>query len=221
MIKPGIIAAAAGSSQSGKTAWVKHKLARHARSLTWDIEGQYPGQVVKSKKELIKLVRKIGGGPGVIAYRPRDFADFDFFCDVAYAWGLLGEKAGKPTAVCVEETSDVTSPGKAPLPWGMLLRRGKKRGISIYAITQRLAESDKTAIGNADYIHCCRLVLASDRKYMAEMLDVPLDQVKNLRSDQGKKVFDYIQRDLGNGNTVAGKLNYKIKNNPKFSKLYH
>ncbi len=50
--------------------------------------------------------------------------------------------------VIVEELADVTTPQKAPESWGVLLRRGRKYGISTYAVTQRIQEIDKTIIGN-------------------------------------------------------------------------
>lgn len=220
MIKPGVIVAVAGSSQSGKTAYVRHRIKQHARALSWDVEGQYPGTVARTRRELVAAIRKVGARAGQIAYRPETMQDFDFFARAAFVFGAIGGKAGRDTAIIAEETSDVTTPGKAPESWGQLLRKGKKRGISIYAITQRLAESDKTAIGNADYVHCCRLVLPIDRKYMANILDTTAAKLSELRCDQDKKRFDYIQRDLGRDETVTGVLTFP-RGRAKFSKLLH
>jgi hypothetical protein len=220
MIKPGVVVAVVGSSQSGKTAYVRHKIAGFARSIVWDCEGQYSGHKVDSPRALTALIKKTGAGAGCIVYRPRSLKEFDFFCRAAFVWGALGGAAGKQTAVIAEETSDVTSPGKAPEGYGQLIRKGKKRGISIYAITQRLAESDKTAIGNADFVHCCRMVLPIDRKYMSNILDVPVDHLQNLLCDQDKKIFDYVQRDLGRDVLSRGVLTFPRKK-AKFSKLLH
>lgn len=220
-VKPGVIVAIVGSSQSGKTAYTKNKIAKAKRVLTWDIEGQYPGTVIRTKKALVAHIKKVAGGNAVISYQAKNLNDFDFFCRVAYAWGLLGEQAGVSTVIVAEETADVTNPGKAPQGWGVLLRRGKKRGISIYAITQRLSESDKTAIGNADYVHACRLVLSNDRKAVANVLDVPLEQVKALLADQDKAEFDYLQKDLGRDKLQPGRLTFTPKGKAKFSHLLH
>jgi hypothetical protein len=91
----------------------------------------------------------------------------------AFSWGNC-------TAVA-EETADVTTPAKAPVGWGTLVRRGRKRGISIIGVTQRPAESDKTIIGNATKIHCGMLKRPQDRKYMALEMDVPLQVVNELK----------------------------------------
>lgn len=220
-VKPGVIVAVVGSSQSGKTAYTKAKIAKAKRVLIWDIEGQYPGTVIRTKSALIAHIKKVGGGSAVISYQPKNLNDFDYFCQVAYAWGLIGEKSGVPTVIVAEETADVTNPGKAPQGWGVLLRRGKKRGLSIYAITQRLSESDKTAIGNADYVHACRLVLANDRKAVANVLDVPVEQVKEMLADQDKGQFDYMQKDLGRDKLQPGRLTFTPAGKAKFSKLLH
>ena len=65
----------------------------------------------------------------------------------------------------------------------MVVRRGRHQSLTVYGITQRPAESDKTIIGNATLTHCCKLKRAPDRAYMArEMGCAPalLDALKPL-----------------------------------------
>lgn len=80
-----------------------------------------------------------------------------------------------------EEIADVTSPGKAPDARGLLVRQGLGWGINIYAITQRPAESDKTVMGNATYFHAHAMSRSKDRKYMAEEMDLPVEQLAALQ----------------------------------------
>ncbi|MGC3976451.1 MAG: hypothetical protein QM771_19020 [Nitrospira sp.] len=61
--------------------------------------------------------------------------DFNFWCEAIYYAGRYVE----PLDAIAEELADVSTPGKAPLHWGILVRRGLKRGITIYAISQRWA----------------------------------------------------------------------------------
>jgi hypothetical protein len=64
-------------------------------------------------------------------------------------------------------------------------------GARIFAITQRPAESDKTALGNASLIHCHRMATADDALYMSKLLRVPQEQVDALSN------YEWIERDAG------------------------
>lgn len=113
-------------------------------------------------------------------------------------------QAGHASAVVIEETSDVTTPGKAPEHYGVLIRRGLKYGCSIYAISQRPAESDKTTFGNAGMVHCCRLSLPRDVRYMAEVMGCDPGHIAALSIDRGAGKFDYLQCDKETGYLTGG-----------------
>lgn len=221
MMKPGSIYTVTGSSQSGKTVWTKEQLKKFKRYLVWDPDGQYPGTYVRTRSQLLAAIKKIKSGNAKLVYCSNNLDDFGYFCQAAFTWGAIGGAANKPTLVVAEETADVTNPGKAPQDWGVLIRRGKKRGISIIAITQRPSESDKTALGNADYAHCCRLAFAPDREYVAKkVLDCPANELSVLKCDQTTKKFDFIQRDLGRDVVKKGQLSFS-GNRPSFkNKLF-
>lgn len=168
-----------GGSGTGKSAWTKQQIARKRRLLVWDPDGEYATdgfcRPVAGKARLIEALAAAKNGPARITYLPRDLKDFDFWSRAALAWRNC-------TAVA-EEIADVTSPGKAPPGWGQLVRRGRKYGVEVFAVTQRPAESDKTIIGNATLTHACRLKRARDRAYMAEEMGidrVDLDALKPL-----------------------------------------
>ncbi|MCL1144469.1 hypothetical protein L2747_00350 [Shewanella marinintestina] len=60
-------------------------------------------------------------------------------------------------AVVAEQTTDITSLSKAPYWWGLLICKGRARGLSpIFALTQRPAESDKTSHAGSKELtpHC-------------------------------------------------------------------
>lgn len=59
-VEDGIITAIVGSAGSGKTGWLKQKIAKADRLLVWDIEGQYTERmtVVYTRKQLVKAIEK-------------------------------------------------------------------------------------------------------------------------------------------------------------------
>lgn len=188
----------AGATGSGKTLYAA-ALARAARRLlVWDVEGQWPAlagcRLARDAAELLALARD--RRVTRIAYRGTPTAaDFEWFCRVAWAWALAA-----PGLVIVEELADVTSPGKAPPAWGLLVRRGRKYGLDLVAITQRPAESDKTILGNAAAVVCLRMSRALDRAYMARELDVAESRVAALAP------LHYLRRDLLTGTLTAGRV---------------
>jgi hypothetical protein len=205
----GSITVAAGASRSGKTAWVQQQLKRYVRWLAWDVEGQYEGLhgaiAITSPSELVRICS--AGAPGKYAYRPRSLSEFSFWAECAFLFARTGEEKWPNkvhSAIVAEETSDVTSPGKAPAGWGILLRRGIKYGVDIYGISQRPAESDKTIMGNCSYIHCCGLGRAMDRKYMAQEMDIPLSQIESLSREE----LEYLHKDMRSGKTDRGRLRF-------------
>ncbi len=210
MIESGRLTAAIGSSRSGKSAYIQSTIAGEKRLLVWDVKGEYPGCVrARSKAELIAMVKKSSGKAGRIAFYPPTLADFDYFCRAAGVWVKAQSAAGFGCSLVFEETADVTSPGKAPESYGILLRRYLSYGVNIYAVTQRPAESDKTAVGNASIVRICRLQLSRDRKSAANDTGVPLDVVSGLRADQDNKRFDFVHCDTGAGTYRRGLMTIK------------
>lgn len=164
-----------GASGSGKTAWLIQRIRRAKRVLVWDMKGEYARDhgfaLLSDKSQLVDALRR--SKVGRFAFRSIVPADFDFFCRAAYAWGKC--------IVIAEELADVTTPGKAPLGWGMVVRRGRDRSLEVYGVTQRPAESDKTVIGNATLIHCAMLPRFADRQYMAREMDIDVEKIAALK----------------------------------------
>ena len=192
----------AGASRSGKTAWVKKQISAESRVVAWDVEDQWsqlPGwKRITRRADLFAALEK--PGPLKIAYvAGGDIQkEFDFWAGcVMYAGRYVA-----PLVAIAEELSDVTSQAKAPGNWGILLRRGLKRGITIYAISQRWAEADKTAVGNASSFVMFRQSSGDDIRYLARKTTVPESEL------MGMAPLEFVVFDTHTRNISRGKLTF-------------
>lgn len=192
----------AGASRSGKTAWTRKKTAKLPRVCAWDPEDQWaqlPGWTrVTTRAELLKALEKRGRCKiGYVAGGDLR-AEFDFWAGCVMYSGRYVE----PLAAIGEEIADVTSVSKAPGNWGILLRRGLKRGISIFAISQRWSEADKTAVGNATKFVLFRQSSGDDVRYLARKTRVPEEEINAL------KPLEYVEFCALTGKIERGKLRF-------------
>ncbi len=162
-----------GASRTGKTAWVRRQVQASKRVAAWDPEGQWADlrgwRTAETRRELLDHLKK--PKPVKVAYvaSANLKAEFGFWSACVFQ---AGRSHGEISAVA-EELGDVSTVGKAPDDWGILVRRGLKYGITLYAISQRWAEADKTAFGNAsDYI-VFRLSSHDDVRYIARKTRIP------------------------------------------------
>lgn len=192
-----------GASRSGKTAYVRKATAKSTRLLAWDPEDQWaqlPGFVrVTRRDDLLKLTLNTSGRMRLAYVAGGDLSkEFDFFAGVAMYTG----RYVAPVDVIAEELADVTHAGKAPGRWGLLLRRGLKRGISIFAISQRWSEADKTACGNASEFVLFRQSSADDVRYLARKTRVPEAELFGL------KPLEFVRFDAATGAIERGRLRF-------------
>lgn len=192
----------AGASRSGKSAYVRKQAGRAARAFAWDVEDQWaalPGwQRITTRAQLLTAAQS--PGPGRYAYvAGGDLAgEFGFFAGcVQYAGRWHGG-----LVVIAEELADVTTPAKAPGNWGILLRRGLKRGVTIYAISQRWAEADKTAVGNASEFVIFRQSSGDDVRYLSKKTRVPETEI------DGLKPLEFVRYDAHSQQFTRGKLKF-------------
>lgn len=184
----GRLVVVAGASRCGKTTLVADLIKAVKRIVAWDPEDQYsqlPGfRKITNRKDLVAAI--MTQGHMRIAYvAGGDLrAEFDFLCKVAFYAG----RYIAPLDFIAEELADVSTPAKAPTHWGIMVRRGMKRGINMYAISQRWAEADKTAVGNASEF-ICFLQRADDIPYMAKKTGLPLIELESLGQ------YEYIRYD--------------------------
>lgn len=190
----GQLIAVAGASQSGKSTWTALQVKSCKRLLVWDYKAEWylhnNCRRVKTWSELTGCVRSSATAERIAYCAPGMNRDaFDTWCKLAFVW--LRQDVG---TLVVEETASVTSAGKAPDGWGDVCRMGLGFGATIYAVTQRPAESDKTALGNYSLVHCHRMATADDAVYMAKLLRVDAAAVDLLQN------YQWIER------TAAGEL---------------
>lgn len=162
-----------GASRSGKTAYARKQAGAASPAVAFDIEDQW-GHVhgwTRHTSAQAWGAAVLAGQGGRHAYVPAGDLPpcFDFFCRVAFRYA---DTRGGLTVIA-EELADVTTPGKAPAAWGALVRRGLKRGVTIYAISQRWAEADKTALGNASEFVIFRQSSADDVRYLTKKTRIP------------------------------------------------
>lgn len=199
----GSLVVVSGKSRSGKTAYVMRRIKTEKRVIAWDVEDQFsrlPGwRRVTSQAELLRLCQQ--PGPAKIAYVAGGELKtaFNFWAGCVMHWGRY---FGGCVAIA-EELSDVTSQSKAPGLWGTLIRRGLKRNVTIFAISQRWAEADKTAMGNAsEYIIFCAST-GSDMDYLAKKTGIDRERIGNL------KPLEYIRKDVNTGKIEGSKLVFR------------
>ncbi len=215
-MKAGKLTAAIGASRSGKSAFVMNEIKSHKRVLVWDVKGEYDGFLqCRSKVELARAAKRSGVN-AKIAFIPPELSDFDYFCECAQLWVELNYSRSRNCALVFEETADVTSPGKAPQSYGILLRRFLSYGVDIFAITQRPAESDKTAVGNASIVRVCRLQLARDKKSASGDTGIPYSVITALKANQDTGQFDFVHADTGAGHYRLGRLSFTQAGKPVF-----
>lgn len=193
----GRLIAVAGASQSGKSTWTAKQVQACKRLMVWDYKAEwYLHQRCRRVKTWAELHAAVHSSAPAerIAYCATGMnrEAFDTWCRFAWVW--LRQDVG---TLVVEETASVTSAGKAPDGWGDVCRMGLGFGATIYAVTQRPAESDKTALGNASLIHCHRMATADDAVYMAKLLRVTQQEVDALEP------YQWLEREA-NGELRSG-----------------
>lgn len=201
----GKIVIISGRSRSGKTAYLVKRVGKEGRVIAWDPEDQWSTLTgfkrIGSKAELLAAVQK--GGNERLAFVPSGDLKtaFDLWAGCAFYWG----RYHGPCHAVAEELADVSSPSKAPGNWGILIRRGLKRGISIYPISQRWAEADKTAFGNASEFVCFGASSAMDVEYIARRTRM------NEAELNGLQTFEYLTYDVATGKQSRQKLTFRKK----------
>jgi hypothetical protein len=197
----GRLVVVSGASRCGKTTQIAKETATANRICAWDPEDQWAQlrgyRKVTTRRQLAEAMQTPGHVRVAYVAGGDLKAEFDFWCMVVmYAGRYIA-----PLVVVAEELADVTTPSKAPGNWGILIRRGLKRGITIYAISQRWAEADKTAIGNAsEYV-----LFASrgeDVKYISRKTLVPEAELAAL------KPFHFIRFDPVTKEKQTNKLRF-------------
>lgn len=207
----------AGKSRSGKSSYTWERVKGEPRLIAWDTQDQWaalPGwKRVTDQREFSAALVKAGRGPCKIAYvHPAGAGDvkenFDKWCRKVLAFG----KATGPLVCIPDELSTVTTTSKAPEGWGDLARTGLKFGITMYPISQRWAESDKTAFNNVSEIVFFSM-MPMDVKYMAERTGIAPEELAKLKKTETATTvtLPYIRLDVDTMQITRDKLQFRKK----------
>lgn len=205
----------AGASRSGKTAYVRDAIRNDERILAWDPEDQFcrlPGwKRVTTRAQLLRLASTPGPIKAGFVVGGDLQGHFDYWAGAV----MYSGRYVAPLTAIAEELADVTTSSKAPGNWGILLRRGLKRGITIYAISQRWAEADKTAIGNASEFVLFRQSSGDDVLYLSRKTRVPAAEIDALTpvlfpGTNKLKEAPYVKIDKLTGNILRDKLTFSL-----------
>lgn len=188
-----------GASGSGKSHYVKTIVTQYNRAVIWDPDDEYSElKGVFTTSSASKLIELISAGDVRVRFVPRSMDGkylekcFEFVSLAAFVWGAC--------LLVAEEIADVTTPSKALNGWGTVLRRGRKRGVKVVAVSQRPAEADKTIFTQARTIRTGRLDGEGDIKRVADNMRIPSELVGKL----GK--LEFFELDRNTGQLKAGKM---------------
>lgn len=190
-----------GNSGTGKSSHIKEKIANATRVIAFDPDDEYSelkGFVrVESGAELVALLQANKTTPLKIAFVAEGVKSFEHWANCVFAW--------RNCIAVAEEIADVTTPAKAPPAWGRLIRRGRKYGILICAVTQRPAEADKTILCNAAIIRTCALGRDADRQAIAREIGASVNDLAQL------KPLDWIEYKREDLSLTKGRLGTNTK----------
>lgn len=176
---------AVGARGTGKTAWMIRQCDADKRLLVWDFKGDPRLRGIGERfTDLGALIRAMAAPSFRLHYVVNHHADipaqFDLFCRAAWAAGRL--------KMFVAELPEVTKANRAPPSWRRCINigrlyegpEGKPLWLSIIAEAQRLAEIDKSIIGNCDVIHLGRLGNLADCKMFGAMWGIPAGELATM-----------------------------------------
>lgn len=192
-----------GASGSGKSHYVKTIVERFNRAIVWDPDDEYSGvKGLFTVSRASDLIAHIRSGDVRVRFVPTSMDGkylekcFEFVSLAAFVWG--------DCLLVAEEIADVTTPSKALNGWGTALRRGRKRGVKVVAVSQRPAEADKTIFTQARIIRTGRLDGEGDIARVANNMRIPTEYVSKL----GK--LEFFELDRNSGQLKAGKMDKSV-----------
>lgn len=191
---------AVGASGSGKSSWAKAELARTQprRLLIVDPDDEY-GAFAHRADSMRQALELTAAPSFAVRIRPthrRELGVRQF----AFACALAWERA--PCVFVVDELADYVTASSGPDEWLRLVRRGRKQGVTVYALSQRPALIDKTLWSQATYLRTGWLSYLEDQRTIAGALGVRPDELAAL------KPLDYVARDRNSGELARGSLRF-------------
>lgn len=170
-----------GARGTGKTAWMLRQCAKDKRLIVWDFKHDAGlvgvGQRCTTLGAMIRAMDAPAFRLHYLVDHDKDVhAQFELFCRAAWMAGKL--------RMFVAELPEVTKANRAPAIWRKCVNVGRHyeggKWLSIIAEAQRLAEVDKSFIGNCDVIHTGRLGNLADCKAFGAMWGIDPGELANL-----------------------------------------
>ena len=180
----------AGVSRSGKTTETFNRVKNAKRLIVWNVKGDFAKKLKNVKlftdiKAFFQYCNTMKGKPMRVAFQSVTLQHFDTWAKIAYALAQFNA-----IEIVCDEASDVNNAGKAVGWWGVLIRQVLCTGSNVHVICQRPATNESDSLGNASIVSCFRLTKSSDRKMMAENMDVPVAEIVSL------KQYEFIDKDM-------------------------
>lgn len=199
-----LIVAALGARGTGKSAWACQlpEYAKASRLAVWDFMREPAHAALDGTEDLGEFVRWLKARTFRVRFMPSQDDEtrarqFEVWCAAMLA-------AGRLTAH-VEELAFVTTAYKAPPNWRRmcLLGRHAQHRVTIIGTSQRPGQIDKEFLGNADVIHCGRLIAKGDAQAAAEALGVHRKELMQLAD------LHWIERRQGDTEPRRGVLSFE------------
>lgn len=190
-----------GKSRSGKTTVTFQSVANEPRLLVWDFQRRdWPAancELIDGLPALTARLREVKDGPLRVSFRGEalNSQSFGLFSQCALAW-----LHHAPAVIVAEELADVVPAQKAPAGWGELVRTGLGYGGTIYGLTQRVQETDKSIFGNATHLRIFQTANSSDARYIAQATGIEVDDIDAL------KRLEYLEKNIESGAVNSFKL---------------
>lgn len=176
-----LVVFACGARGTGKTAWMVRQAAKDRRMVWWDFkhDANLDG-IGADHTDLPAMIRAMAAPSFRLRYlvdHDRDVhAQFELFCRAAWMAGRL--------EMNVSELPEVTKANRAPPIWRKCVNVGRDyeggKWIGIRAEAQRLAEVDKSFIGNCDVVHTGRLGNIADCEALARMWGCAVNELATM-----------------------------------------
>jgi hypothetical protein len=207
-----------GASGSGKSSFLREEVDfKQKRIIAWDPEEDYKLPRVRDMKTFKAICRKSGFGAIRVALTVNPTEEnFEVFA--AYVFAICHAKA--PMDILTDEIADVTRVTKASPNWGQLCRKVRKYGGRLCAITQRPQECDKTIFNQVKFKWCGSLGSQASYKSMANEMDVPVNELKDLENIEQVQVQYWLREGTlpAEKHTISFKKKTPVKVKPATKK---
>lgn len=202
-----------GGTGSGKTSAVKKsdKIKPTDQVAFWDphcdYDDSFKGRAIrrytnfKSFFQALYAGRKTKQGFKIALTVPETRENFLKFCELVKSVGD-GKHAKRLHVVCEEIPQVTESVAKEKGAYGWLLSVGRKYGIIVHSIGQRVVEMSKTTLSQSRYKWIGAQESRADAERMSKETDIPVNDILAL------KPLEYYFKLPGLGNYEKGKLRF-------------